>query len=381
MKIKRYIQVLLLFILTYTSCVKEFEPESQGYTNLLVVNAFLSNGDEPFEVTLSRSVPIDTSYILPETGAAIRLTADNGESYALEEEPGSGRYTQSGIEGQIGRSYQLHIQTRDGREYISEPVVMRETPPIDSITYEYDPDPEVGFPGIQIRVTTHDPANNTKYYRWEWDETWIFYTPIPGNNIYEGGQILAREENINRCWKSSSSTSIKISSSENLTQDIISDFPLLYVSSETDRLRSKYSINVKQYALSEESYNYWLELEKVTESLGTLFDPQPSTIYSNIKNVNDESEIVLGYFDASSVAEDRIFIRGSDVPGMPTPNYYAFCSDTVVSRGQIPEMMSLGFMLGYETLNEFGAFVYVMSDPYCIDCRFAGTNQEPDFWE
>jgi hypothetical protein len=115
--------------------------------------------------------------------------------------------------------------------------------------------------------------------------------------------------------------------------------------------------------------------------LGTLFDPQPSTIYSNIKNINDDSEIVLGYFDASSVTEDRIFITSSDVPKLRTPNYYAYCEDSVVTRGMVPEMILQGFMLGYETQNDFGAFVYVMSDPYFIDCRFVGTNQEPDFWE
>jgi hypothetical protein len=264
--------------------------------------------------------------------------------------------------------------------YESDFVQMRETPEIDSVTFRFEKRPTAGLEGVQIYVTTHDPANNTWYYRWEWEETWVFYTPISGTHIYDNGQILIREENINRCWKEFSSSKIEISTSKNLTEDVISDYPLVYVSTETDRLGSRYSVNVKQFALSEASYNYWLELEKVTESLGTLFDPQPSSVYSNIHNLNDENEIVLGYFDASSVTEERLFIKRGDLPKVRVPNYYINCVDSIVSRGMIPEMIIRGYMLGYETLNEFGALVYVMSDPWCIDCTLVGKNEIPDFW-
>jgi hypothetical protein len=380
MKIFRHIYIFLSITVIFSGCISEFDPPSQDYENLLVVEAFLTNDGEPFEVILSRSTPIDTIAFIPESGANISLETEIGESYELFEYQAGKYQSFANIDPQIGQDYKLRLRTSNGRSYESEYVNMRNTPEIDSVTFRYEEKPTAGLQGMQIYVTTHDPANNTWYYRWEWDETWIFYTPIAGTHIYDNGQILVREENINRCWKEFGSSSIEISTSKNLTEDVISDYPLLYVSSETDRLGNRYSLNVKQFALSEASYNYWLELEKVTESLGTLFDPQPSTIYSNIQNINDEDEIVLGYFDASSVSEERIFINRRDLPLIRVPNYYVNCVDTIVSRGLVPEMILRGYMLGYETNNEFGIPIYVMSDPWCIDCTLVGTNVIPDFW-
>ena len=160
----------------------------------------------------------------------------------------------------------------------------------------------------------------------------------------------------------------------------INEYPLRYVSTNTDRLKTKYSINVRQYALSEESYNYWKELQKATESLGTLFDPQPSIVQGNIYNVNDDRETILGYFDASSVKEKRIFIRRSDLPLTRLPNNYFSCTDSLVTFRNIPEMLKTGYFLASEILNDFGGLEYQMSSRYCIDCTLAGTNVKPDFW-
>ena len=375
------LKVFLFIILVCTNCITEFEPPSQGYKNLLVVEALLSDNEDPFEVMLSRSIPIDTSALLPETGAEVRLY-DESDEYVILNEHAAGTYLTNHANGQIGKAYRLYILTADGQQYESSMVTLRDTPDIDSVTYRYEEKPEAGIIGMQIYLYTHDPNDNTWYYRWDYDETWEFFTAYASTEIYEDGQILPRKDNIHRCWKNASSTAIILSTSKNLSEDIISEYPIHYVSTETDRLRVKYSLNVKQYSLSEESYNYWLELEKVTESLGTLFDPQPSTIYSNIRNISNEAEIVLGYFDASTVKEGRIFITRDKFPTpVRVPNYYRNCVDSIVSRGALPEMILSGYMLAYEMLNEFGFPVYVMSSPWCIDCRIAGTNERPEFWQ
>jgi hypothetical protein len=257
---------------------------------------------------------------------------------------------------------------------------MRETPVIDSVTFRYEERSSAGLNGVQIYVNTHDPENDTWYYRWEWDETWKFRTPYNSNIYWDEGKIKLREEQINTCWKYGKSTSIKFFNSKNLVEDIVADYPLLYVDTNTDRLISKYSINVKQYLLSEESYNYWKELQKTTESLGTLFDPQPSIIKGNIYNIGDEKEIVLGYFDASSVQEKRIFIRRSDLPPTGFPNYYSFCEDSLVSPDRVEEMVEQGWWL-IESQPVPPPPVIRFSSRFCIDCTLDGTNVEPDFWE
>ncbi len=381
MKFSKSILNLFYLVLVFSNCIQEFVPPSQGYENLLVVEALLSDTDEQFEVKLSRSVPIDTVAFSPESGASISLNDDTGEEFQLQETQQPGIYFYEGtINAQVGKSYQLQIMTRNGNQYKSSMVTMRATPDIEDVRFEYEERPSAGVNGVQIFVNTRDESNSTWYYRWDWHETWQFITPYPSFHKYENGQILLRTDNINLCWKNTRSTSIEIATSRNLSKDIISDYPLRFVATNTDRLNSKYSIIVRQYALSEASYNYMKELQKITENLGTLFDPQPSIVIGNIFNVNDDKEVVLGYFDASTVKEKRIFIKPSDLPKTRFPNYYSDCMDSLVSFNNIPDMLQTGYFLASEILNDFGGFDYQMSSRRCIDCTLAGTNVKPDFW-
>ncbi len=373
---KVFFYIILLMIL-YSNCVEEFEPSRQGYENLLVVDALFSGGTEPFEVRLSRSVPIDTNSFLPEQFANIRLESGSGELYDLYEKKPGVYNSYDLIPGQVGETYRLLISTANGRQYASEPVVMRETPPIDEVGFDYEKRPWAGVDGAQVYVNTHDPENKTHYYRWEWDETWIFFTPYYSTIYWDNGAILDRTEDINTCWKNGKSSSIDIFSTKSLNDDRVQKFPLVFVTNETDRLRWKYSINVKQYSLSEASYNYWKELQKSTENLGTLFDPQPSAVVGNIHNTTDDKELVIGYFDASSVEQQRIYINRNDLPGIDVPNPYIMCTDSIVQANMIPQMMLFGYMLiNYEFM-----IGYHMSYPSCIDCTLAGTNKKPDFWQ
>ena len=382
MKFSTHILNLFYLVLLFSNCVQEFNPPSQGYENVLVIEAFLTDGEEAFEVKLSRSIPIDTSGFIPERGAAVSLSDDSGEKFILVESSDPGVYFSQGkINPQIGKSYQIHVQTKNGNQYESASVRMRNTPEIDSISFKYEERPTAGLKGVQIFINTHDPANETWYYRWEWDESWMFRTPYDSYLIWEEGEIKIRDERVHTCWKFGRSTSIEIATTKNLNTDRVNEYPLNYVATNTDRLQIKYSINVKQYSLSEESYNYWLELQKATESLGSLFDPQPSIIYGNIYNINDASELVLGYFDASSVREQRIYVTGKDIPPTRFPNNYSHCIDSIVSPRMVAEMVEGLWWLVEETENEAGFPAFLMSSLPCIDCTIYGTNIKPDYWD
>lgn len=375
-----YISVLLLFF-AYSGCIEEFNPSRAGYENLLVVEAFLTNAEEPFTVRLSRSIPIDTTGFVPEMFANVTLLSGSNESYDLNEVTPGVYQTVNVLNPTVGETYRIEIRTTTGGHYSSGDVVMRDTPPIDSITYAYQERPAEGTTGVQIYVNTHDPANNTWYYRWEWQEDWTFFTRYYSNFYWSNGQVLQQTENINQCWLNDRSKSIHINSTQGLSQDIVSKYPLRYVSNQSDRLINRYSILVRQYSLSEQSYQYLKELEKVTENLGTLFDPQPAFVQGNIRNINDPAENVIGYFDAAASREQRIFITRSEVPGISVPNYYTFCSDSMVSFNQIAEMAMFGYVLFAETINQFGGTAYLMANSNnCVDCRIRGSNVRPDFW-
>ncbi|MBR9997942.1 MAG: DUF4249 domain-containing protein [Cyclobacteriaceae bacterium] len=366
-----------MLILLFSRCIEEFEPPSQDYGNFLVVEAFINKGNEQSDVRLSRSVPLDTSAWIPESGARVSIREDTGEEHFLSETAAGIYQFPEGFNGQSGISYQISIITSGSRQYESDFVTLRQTPDIDSVHWEYLEKPELGVEGLQIYLSTHDPENNTAYYRWYYDETWIFRTPYDATLIYENGQIRQRLENINTCWKNVSSTSIFLGNSTRLDQDVIDSYPLVYVDNTTERLADRYSINVKQYALSEVAYTYWDELKDLNENLGTLFDPMPFSITGNIHNVNDRNETVLGFFDAAEDKEKRIFISHLEIPAMNIFNPYTACNDTLVSYSSVGVMISRG---GYMLATVVGLSDYLLSTPTCIDCRYAGTNIRPDFW-
>ena len=375
----------LSILLLLGSCIYPFDPPSENYENLLVVEAFLADSDEAFEVILSRSIPIDTAAFRPEENALVSISDNLGGDYDLYED-NPGRYVSfPDFTAQTGRIYRLHIQTNDGKQYESDSVFLRETPPIDSVFFRYEErvaaESDGNIQGLQIYVTTHDTKNSTWFYRWEYKETWEFRSKYNSLEIWDDGIIKDRDDQIYRCWKNYRSSNISVATSNTLNEDIISEFPLVYVSNSTDRLMLKYSILVKQFALSEESYNYWKELEKINENLGTFFDPQPSTIRGNISNINDENDIVLGYFDGSSVQEKRIFITKGEYQYIVTPNNYAHCTDTVVSYFQIQSLLNEGYMLVGGVAAQTPSPRYLLSYESCIDCTLFGTNVEPDFWE
>lgn len=381
MKFSINIFSLISLILLFGNCVSEFNPPSEGFEDLLVVDGLLTDEDEVFEVKLSRSFQIDTFEVAPESGARVKLISGSGESQDLYEVSSRGIYQSSSpINPQIGMSYKLIIQTQDGDNYESAEVEMRKTPEIDSIVVKREDQPTADLMGVQVYTNTHDPDNSTRYYRWEWEETWEFLMPYDAYLIWNDGEIQLRGERIFRCYKYGSSSSINIVSTKNLVQDRVNQYPLLYVSTETDRLSSRYSLLVKQYGLSEESYTYWKELRDITENLGTLFDPQPSIIIGNIRNTSDETEVVLGYFDVASVTEERIFIRRSDFPELRAVTYFSYCTDTIVSEGQIPDLIQENFDLVAETVNAAGFPAYLMSTTPCIDCRLYGSLEKPEYW-
>jgi hypothetical protein len=375
---------IVLIPLLLGGCIYPIDPPSEGYENLLVVEAVLTDGDDPFEVKLSRSIPINTNELVPEEHAHISISENSEVIYDLYE-VNAGRYMAYDLKAKAGNNYQLIIETADGKQYTSDPVLLKNTPPIDSVFFKYEErvttESEILVPGLQIYVTTHDVNKNTWYYRWEFVETWEFRTKYNSTLKWEDGILKEREEQINQCWKYDRSLNVLVTTSKNLNEDIIYEFPITYISNATDRLISKYSILVKQYALSERSFNYWKDLEKLNENLGTLFDPQPYMLEGNIHNVNDPNEVVLGYFDASAVQEKRIFISRGEFPYFSVRDYYESCVDTVGSYGLIPEFILQGFMLVGQLPPEGWVRVYQFSSPGCVDCRFAGTNVRPDFWE
>ena len=110
------------------------------------------------------------------------------------------------------------------------------------------------------------------------------------------------------CWRTRKRKEIITATTENLSEPKMFKMPLQFISTATKELSVKYSLLVKQYTLSADSYDYWNQLVKVEDDVNWLNATQPYPVLGNVKNMEDDNEIVLGYFMVAGIDEKRIFV-------------------------------------------------------------------------
>lgn len=358
------------------ACREPYDPPVvRQDANYLVVDAFL-NAQGPTTARLSRTLPLySKSGPPPESGAVVTVESAFGLQYNLAEKR-PGFYEISSIPVDPSMQYRLHIRTGDGMEYYSEFVDVKITPPIDSVFWRAEPD------GLQLYVDTHDPVNQTRYYKWDFVETFEYNAPYSSAYMLIDGNVYARppSQSIYTCWRTDSATSISVGTTAKLADDIVSDFPLVYIEKKSLKISRKYSILVQQIALTEEGYDYWRQLEQTTEKLGGLFDPLPAQVTGNYYNFTNPAVPALGFFSAGTVEEERIYVRFHELPGHLRDLALNFCVQDSIANEDL-KYYGNGTLLitSYGTPTILG---YVTSTHACIDCRLqGGTTTKPDFWE
>ena len=267
-------------------CVEPFEADVGDFQSVLVVEGNISDANEPYLITLSRTAPLDAKGATPERNAIVRVIDGEGASFTLTESA-PGKYHSNSLDfvGCPGKNYFLSVITSSNQRYESEIVTLKPSPPIDSIYFEREirlTDAGDSLDGVRIMVDTHDPLGTSVYYKYSWIETYEIRPHYP--SFYEWdfsvtpAAFVRRNPEINLCFKTDTSRQVLIASTANLKADRVSEFEVNYVSTVSFRLKSQYSILVRQQTISEKSFRYWSEVKKTSESLGTLFDPQPLSL-------------------------------------------------------------------------------------------------------
>ncbi|RYG21044.1 MAG: DUF4249 domain-containing protein [Chitinophagaceae bacterium] len=390
MMMKRLATFLLFScsILILKGCKEKFAPEvSAENKNLLVVEGVINTGNDSTIIKLSRSTIVEADYTVnPEIGALVSVESNSNETFPLKEIV-KGVYGAAPLNLSSTKKYRLNIKTSSGATYQSDFVDAKVSPPIDSVSWKIKAD------GVDFFVNTHDASNQTKYYRWEYVETWAFYSKYYSIKIFDPALNYVRnrnfpEEEAYKCYANHSSSAIYMGSSAKLNKDVIFEAPLHSVESTSEKFGERYSVLVKQYALTLDAYNFWTQLKKNTESLGSIFDPQPSDFQSNIHNVNDPKEPVIGYISACKVEQKRIYIARDQLPRSPAwvLKYPVFCgqaADTVLSKDIFSKFKgSEKIYIPIEPAiapngDDIGLLA---SSAACVDCRTRGSNKKPAFW-
>jgi hypothetical protein len=359
------------------SCVEPYNPPAiKELVDILVVDGFLNSTDSSAEVRLSKAAALsDQGGPQPELNALVQIEDENGNISQLTE-TGDGLYFIQKMNVNPVLKYRLSITRSNEKKYVSDLIELKISPPIDSISWASSVQTE----GLEIYANTHDPSGNSKYYQWTYVETWEYNAGHYAAYKIKDGVVVPQDEEMYRCWTTKPSTEILINSTSNLTEDAIRNFRLVTIPLGSSKLNKKYSLKVQQRVLTEEAYDFWLQLKKTTESLGSLFDPLPSQVVGNLTSISDDSEPVLGYFSGGHVSEHRVFISFYELPDELRKIYPPYCPVDTIDIALIPS---------YPNINLIGPHGYPFITGYltsgyggCMDCRDGGGNTErPDFWE
>ncbi|WP_242693060.1 DUF4249 domain-containing protein [Sabulibacter ruber] len=352
--------------------------------SLLVVEGSIQLGQSAVTtIKLSRTIKTEENLKQAfEKNARVYIEGKQEVRYLLEEQE-TGTYRSSPLNLSPEGQYRIRIETTDGKEYLSDYVEGKITPPIDKVHWKWDPD------GLRIYVNSHDPSNATRYYQWEFEETWQINSPLLSYYKFENGEMVALtpEETFQLayCWNNTTSKDLILGTTTHLVKDTI-EMPLVTMAHQSAKTQVKYSILVKQHALTKTEYEFLDRMKKNSNAMGSFFDPQPSETRGNITCVSAPDQLVVGYIGAYTWEVKRIYIKREELPGFPVQ--LDDCSRGGFISPNHPDSLQFYFSSGKNTplkaiKDEDKIIGYSGTLSFCADCRVkvAGSSLKPDWWE
>ena len=334
------------FILS--GCITKYEASGIDEAgDILVVEGVIT--DDETVITLSRSMNLtgEENHLYYVDNAEVYVECDDGMRFHAEPHDWglsrNGQYTIKTEQLNLACKYCLKINI-DKHEYVSDFSYPIETPEIDSVFWSKRALREP----IMIYVATHPQENELMYFRWTYNEDWEYHSFVD----------LSNDGYPHRCWSSANSRDILLSSAENT---IFGQFAetIIEMPPSDRKLSVLYRITVTQNAISKRAHDYFANIKKNAEQMGSIFAPTPSELRGNIVCITDPSMPVIGYIDVSTATQKaQLYISGKNVYEKP----YRECM--VIYNNPPPSYI----VQGYHRI--------------CVDCTWDGDGipRKPNKW-
>jgi Domain of unknown function (DUF4249) len=380
--------LVIISLMSTIMCRKPYEPPAIKASNhFLAVDGIINIGSQAStSIQLTRSVSLlDSIPYLPELNAQVVIKSSTGAAYPLVDTSSSGIYVSGQLDLDPTLQYQVAVTTNDGNTYLTDLVTPKAAPPIDSITWELVEDATAGTQAVNIYANAHDPTNNTRFYRWDYTETWQHASALETFWGLKNGLMypISPDESTHNCWNSGHSQTILLGTTITLSSDVMSHAAIAHFLKNDPKMDIDYSILIRQYPLDQTAYNYWITVQKNSQSLGGLFDLQPAQITGNFHSVSNPANPALGFVSASTIQEARLFISNGSLPGWqsdPQANCPIKIIPTDPNNYAIWNYPDTSYQLWYFVSGPppTGKITYKS----CLDCRYqGGSNIKPSFWQ
>jgi hypothetical protein len=329
--------LFLLFItIAFSSCRIPYNPDIDTDQQILVVDAFLTNHQGANHVRLTMAIPYDSAGNYPGVLNATVYLTDNTDSTFYFEETSAGYYepADNRFAGIINKTYILTVQTPDGNTYVSNPETLLPEKEPSNVYGGYDQVEylAVDYYGITNKVTEDvcamyfDYIGDTTTPRFRYNSTQLIEYIIIKNLIYTFC-----------CWTTETDNGLRFtnekfaSSSSNVYKQEVSFTPpninikvkdlvrspnlsaWIYGESLLDAYEYKRIIEIKQYRLNNDSYQYYKEVEAQYGAAGKMFDPVISQLKGNITCNSVSLKPVFGFFEVSTLNTISYIIKRNGV--------------------------------------------------------------------
>ena len=386
--------LFVLLTLMLASCVKRYDPELKN-TDVVkyVITGQVIRGDQVQRVNVSTSSPMSKPGNLPVTGCTVKIIDGKGNSY-IAEDVWNGDYEVIIPESElvVGNTFKVDIVVQGGTHIVSDFDEIQDAPEIDSVYFVTQKlstsSPVVFNQGIQFYVDLNAENFKCRYFKWEAIETWEYHSRYPIEWYYNGQVRHTYPPDSSKmvCWRTSKVREVFMLSTKDLSENRYKQYPLHFVDNlSSPRLVYGYSLNVRQYALSDAANEYWEKIRVNSQEQGGLYESQPLSVKGNLHNTTNPDQDVLGFFGATTVKQKRIFVR--NVPDLPLEFIFNCVIDGLPKgglRATLPIMWPI-YMPSRVIINEndtIRTYDLLSINHECVDCTatVGGTTTKPDYW-
>tara|TARA_R110000850_G_scaffold41434_1_gene106187 strand:+ start:88528 stop:89766 length:1239 start_codon:yes stop_codon:yes gene_type:complete len=412
--VKKNIAFMTISLLTIlTSCTDPYAFQNDSFEDVLVIEATVTNELKKQEIKVTRTFQLEEKDPIFEKNATVFITDDLGNQFNFEEQ--NGKYiSQNEFQAIPIRQYQLFVNTSNGKEYQS---TIEELPSISNqVELNASATNLFGVDGVEITANSFDPTNSSKYYRFEYEETYKIVSPYwtsdslnlsyNPTNFIVSTWITQKSYNSKVCYNTEYSNEILLANTTAISEDKITDFPVRFIPQNNSIIAHRYSILVKQYVQNLEAHTFYSKLKELSNTNTNILSPkQQGFVEGNMNNRTDNSEKVIGFFDVSSVSKKRIFFNYNDFFEGESENNYPFkCIPKGYSEylevvdcnrnppyKDIPPYCEYGKYALYLELVTYKSGIYAGYDgdtasflttfPICGECNRLWSTEVPSFWQ
>ena len=319
MTLRRIIIFLLLGVVA--SCVDPLDFNIDKEVNILIVEGSVTTQPGPHKIRLTRSAKygsIFDGFVRPVKSAEVTIRDSDGRNHELtEDEQTEGiYYTSADFMAVRGKSYTLLIRTPEGDDFTSLPEQVIAGTAIGELSAQYKSTPidkKTNNTGLAVYEKFDDEPGVKNFYLWKHSGTYKIET-FPENYLARDPNsvppaVPAPKPCCRVCWidERNDNLLLKLFNDNNVDGNTVTE-EVAFIEDDGLRYSDKYLIRVERHTLTPEAYQFFELLNEQASISGDIFDPPPATLRGNMINLTRPDENVIGYFRASDISIDSLFL-------------------------------------------------------------------------